>query len=1002
MPDNYRNNNANQNKDNIDDFFSQFDQPSPRSTPERRSDTRVVASRSEQHRSTSSANRRNSNTRRTSASRSSKKHAASATESARGTAAATVENRQPHKPAPGSGKRGGGKNGKTPGTGRFSLLKAICLAALAMVMAVGICVGLIMINAPEVKTDNIYDQISQRSVMYDSQGKEIENLYLSDGNRTIVKYDDIPEDMVNAVVAIEDKKFWKHHGFNYTRLVGAVLQSVGGGNIRGTSTVTQQLARNVYLAEIKDQRSMSRKIAEMYCTIILEKNLSKEQIMEAYLNTIYLGFNSYGIQAAAQSYFSKDVQDLTTLECAALAALPQSPDTYALIKADYNNSDSSLPKLSSAETVTYLYNGDISKERRNLVLQNMASDGFISAEQKDDAMNDDLKKHMKIGVSDNASATSYFTDYAITQLVDDIVAEYGIERSDAQNMIYTGGLKIYTTMDSDIQGIVEEEFKDDDNYASVAYIRTNSDGDLLNSDGQIMSYAYSHYFNDKDQFVLKKSEYTSNSDGSITIKHGKRLNIYETEVNGQPDVSIEFKGMYVREDDGSFYFIKSGALSIPQGYKTVDSNGDVVISAQLFQDYPDLFKKSGDKYIVSKDNYSLQQKTRQPQAAIAIMENSTGELKAMVGGRGTTGKQLYNRATSTRQPGSSIKPIAVYGPALQRSYEFEKDGKTMTLDTSDGSNWGKYITAGSVINDKEMSYGGRVWPKNWYSGYRGQMTLRTAVQQSVNVCAVKVYQQIGPDYSASMLEKVGVTTVDEEGEVNDLNPAALALGGMSSGISPLEMTAAYATFPNGGVYKSPIAYTKVLNNNDELLFEQTAEGEQVYDPGVAWIMTDILRTVVSKGIATNAAISSQPVGGKTGTTSDNYDAWFCGFTPQYTAAMWMGNDLNIELSAGSAKTASFWSKIMGRVCENLPTGSYFDRPDNVVSVGGEYYTDGTYSKVGIKKTKDKSKTTESSTTQEPTTQYIPPATTEPSTKKPTSSSSEEKTDPPTHSPTDGE
>ena len=276
------------------------------------------------------------------------------------------------------------------------------------------------------------------------------------------------------------------------------------------------------------------------------------------------------------------------------------------------------------------------------------------------------------------------------------------------------------------------------------------------------------------------------------------------------------------------------------------------------------------------------------------------------------------------------------------------------------------------------------------------MTLRTAVQQSVNVCAVKTYQQIGPDYSASMLNKVGISTLDDEGDVNDLNPAALALGGMTNGISPLELTAAYATFPNGGEYKSPIAYTKVLNSQDEVLFEKSAEGEQVYDEGVAWIMTDILRTVVTKGIGSGAAIGSQPVGGKTGTTDNNYDAWFAGFTPQYTAALWMGNDVNIELTSGSAKSARFWSQIMSRVCENIPRGSFKEKPDNVISSGGEYYTEGTYSRVSL----TPSTTAPESTTQPSTTRPSSETTetTRPSDTKP--STTEKETDPisPTETP----
>lgn len=955
MSDNYRNNNPRNNRNDIDDFFAKFDEP--------QADYKHSASRSSGQSRTSRASaskRRSSSKKRTS---------------------------PVHKPVP----------AVSAGKSKISVLKVAGLACLAVIMAVGIYTGILFLKSPDINTDNIYATLSQRSIMYDSEGKEIENLYFSDGNRTIVKYDEIPEDMVNAVVAIEDKKFWKHNGFNFIRMVGAVKDSIfGGGGISGTSTVTQQLARNIYLAEIKSQRSLSRKITEAYITIILEKNLSKEQIMEAYLNSIYLGFNSYGIQAASQAYFSKDVSELDTLECASLASLPQSPDSYALVKADYYNTETSLPQISKTNSVTYLYNGDLTNDRRNTVLYNMESEGFITESELNDAMGDDLKNHIKIGVSSDADEISYFTDYAIEQLTDDIISEYGVDEAQALSMIYTGGLKIYTTMDSKIQKIVEEEFADNDNFSSVAYARTDGDGNILNSTtGDIMLYDYSEYFNDKDEFTLNSDEYEMGSDGSLIILAGKRMNIYETEVNGAPDVSIEFKSMYTN-DDGVFYCIKSGALSVPQGYKTVDANGNAVISAQFLAENPDFFKKDGDSYVVSSDNYSLQQKTRQPQGATVIMENSTGELKAMMGGRGTTGKQLFNRAINTRQPGSSIKPIGVYGPALQMSFEYARDKKTMNLDTSDGSDWGKYITAGSIINDAPITANGRTWPKNWYSGYRGHMTFRTSVQQSVNVNAVKTYQQIGPDYSSSMLKKVGITSIDEEGDVNDLNPAALALGGMTNGISPLELTAAYATFPNGGVYKKPITYTKVLDANDELLFEKKSEEEKVYDEGVAWIMTDILRTVVTQGIASGASIGSQPVGGKTGTTDDNFDIWFCGFTPQYTAAVWMGNDVNIELGSGSVKTASFWAAIMSRVCENIPTATFGDKPANVISVGGEYYIDGTYSRVTKRTTKTEGSTKES--TSEETTTTAPPTTTvittAPTTEAPTEPpTSESATDP---------
>lgn len=939
MSERYNNNNFNKRHDDIDDFFAEFDKQAAKQNRPSAKTANAPAQPSSRRQSGNTGSSQRKRGRSAERSRSSKR--ADGETKSRKSPVSRISRKK-------SGGSGGGTRSSKPASKKENIFNIILFGGLALVLAIGIYVGIIFAVAPKVNTDDIYSMLSQRSIMYDMEGNEIENLYFDDGNRTIIDYKEIPEDMVNAIVALEDKKFWKHNGFNFIRMGGAVVESVfGGGQISGTSTVTQQLARNVYLAEIKSQRSLSRKLSEMYCTIVLEKNLSKKEIMEAYLNTIYLGFNSYGIESAAQSYFSKGAAEMDVLECASLAALPQSPDTYAIVKYSVIGAENTLPVLASDDSMNYVYNGEITKERRNLVLKNMEKEGFISKEQLDAALEDDLQKHVKLSIASTTSATSYFTDFAISQLIDDIVEEYGVSEADAQSMVYTGGLQIYTTMDPKIQGIVQEEFAEEDNFSGVAGARTNSSGDLLNaSTGQIMLYSYSHYFNDNNEFTLESGEYSKNNDGGITIHKGKRLNIYETQVNGEPDVSIEFKSMYTRES-GIFYFIESGALSIPQGYKTVDGDGNAVISAQFFTDYPDFFTEKDGNLIVSSGNYSLKQKTRQPQGAMVIIENKTGEVKAMIGGRGTSGKQLYNRAINPRQPGSSIKPIGAYGPALQMSYEYHKDGKTMRLDTSEGSDWGKYITAGSVINDAAMRYGGRTWPKNWYAGYKGDMTLRTAVQQSVNVCAVKVYQQIGPDYSSSMLKKVGVTTVDDEGEVNDLNPAALALGGMTSGISPLEMAAAYATFPNGGVYNEPIAYTKVLDSDDEVIMEKKAEGKQVYDPGVAWIMTDILRTTVTSGIATGANIGVQPVGGKTGTTSDNFDIWFCGFTPQYSAAIWMGNDVNIELTSGSGKTASFWAEIMRKVCADIPRATFGSRPSNVEVVGGEYYIKGTYSKVTL-------------------------------------------------------
>jgi penicillin-binding protein 1A len=326
--------------------------------------------------------------------------------------------------------------------------------------------------------------------------------------------------------------------------------------------------------------------------------------------------------------------------------------------------------------------------------------------------------------------------------------------------------------------------------------------------------------------------------------------------------------------------------------------------------------------VVAKDYYQLKEKVIQPQAAMVIYDYKTGGIKAMAGGRSLSGKLLFNRAISPRQPGSAIKPMGVYGPALQRSVD---------MVANSGASGANMWTAASVIDDAPLVLDGKLWPKNWYNGYRGLHTLRQSVEQSINVNAVKTFLDIGPATSVAFLKKLGVTSVVESGSINDMNPAALALGGMTQGISPLQMAAGYSAFANQGIYTEPVSYTTVTNKKGEILLEGTPKREQAMDRGVAFLMTDILRTTITNGIAGSAAIGSSPVAGKTGTTSDNYDAWFVGVTPHYAAALWIGNDINLELSQGSIAAARLWSKIMKQVHVGLPAGS-FPTADNIISV----------------------------------------------------------------------
>ena len=837
---------------------------------------------------------------------------------------------------------------------KFSI--CICLICALAVVAY---VASVISKAPEIETNNIYSLLSQSSVLYDDEGEIIDNIF-ADQKRTLVEIHQIPDHVQYAFIALEDKTFETHNGFNIIRIFGAIKDAIIHGNgISGTSTITQQLARNLYLDDRMTERSLDRKLTEAYYSIILEKKLNKDQILEAYLNTIYFG-DGYGVQAAAQAYFSKDIEDISIAEAAWLAAMPQRPTDYALV---YSVAKTSLPE--DAENIitvsgdrAYVWN-DKAKGRMETCLYLMHEQGYINDTEYEEAKATELKDIINPSLDSLNTVSNYFADYVIKQVIADLQSEYGYDYSKAHDMVYNGGLNIYTTMDSQAQAVIEQEFSEDDNFPEPISYRKDSDGNILNESGGVMLYKYSYYIEDDGSFKLKSSEYEWNDDGSLTIFKGKRLAIYNTTVQGQTDYSVEFKSMYNIED-GHFYSIPGGYINIPQPYKSRDKDNNLVISAEFFEKYPNFFTEDGKK--LSTHDFSLKQKVIQPQAAMTIIDNNTGAIKAMIGGRKTSGRMLFNRATATRQPGSSIKPIAVYAAALQQSFELQKEGEMSTyydaeIDQQGTTLWGNYLTAGSIIDDEPTTINGNKWPVNSYRSYKGLYTFRTALQQSVNVCAVKLLTQVGVDYSFDMAEKFGLTTLVGEGEVNDVNLAALGMGGMTNGVSTLEMASAYSTFVNDGVHKNYSCYTKVTTRNGDILLEPVITEEEVLDPGVAWIMRDVLQTVVSEGIAGNAKVKGEKVGGKTGTTSDSYDIWFDGFTANYSAAVWIGNDVNIKLSSMSVKAAALWSNIMGQI-DDAKDGSYSKRPENVIQVEidtksgllatedststrGEYFTVGT-------------------------------------------------------------
>lgn len=801
---------------------------------------------------------------------------------------------------------------------KLSLLQKIILAFFILLLLLVFFIGgisySIIKNAPAIDPEELYARLSESSYLYDDNGDLYERL-ISDEYRTNIRYSDMPDNLINAFIAIEDKTFWEHHGFNFVRLFGAVVEGFQNGeDIRGTSTITQQLARNLYLSEIKSERTLSRKLIEAYYTVILERSLTKKEILEAYLNTIYLGYGANGVQAASHAYFDKDVKDLSIAECALFAAITPNPSRLSPVRrlpsAEVDPSDPNL--LSAGKLYTTLYR-DTYKSRHELVLREMYNLNLVSFADYRNALKEDIRAALSSQAEIESQFSSYFSDYVIVQVAHDISRQLKIDENDAYTMLYNSGLKIHSTVNVRMQMIVEAELRDASNYPNFSSLRTDRSGNILTADGRVMLRDAKRILDQSGNVTLASDEYRFVPGGPLTLLKDRRLLFQSVTQNNEiRDLAVQLKDLYRREKN-TFYYYSDLAVQIPAEEKTFDAEGNLLISAAFLNAHENLFRiNPSGELVIDASICLLSDPILQPQGAMAVIDHQTGHIKALVGGRDSGGgKLLFNRATAPHPPGSSIKPLGVYIPALLNGW-----------------------TAASTVEDAPLTYEGRIWPRNAYAGYKGVVTLRTAVESSMNVPAVKVNLAVTPEKSVELLKQLGITTVVESGPVNDVNPAAMALGGMTYGISPLEMTAAYGTIANGGIYQTPIAYTQVLMKNGDPLLTSPESKKEVFDAGTAFIMADILRTAVNRGTGKNARIypgnDTIPVAGKTGTTTNNYNLWFCGFTPYYAGALWVGNDVNLELvGAGGSVSAKMWSKIMTQIHEDLPPKN-FDVPDGLI------------------------------------------------------------------------
>lgn len=704
-----------------------------------------------------------------------------------------------------------------------------CIICAVSVCIIGVSAGIgffkgILDSAPDISTLDVRPS-GYSSTVYDSEGNPITKLVAQNSNRVYQTLDKIPVDLQHAFVAIEDERFYEHNGIDIKGILRAGVVAVTSRDFsQGASTITQQLLKNNVFTGWTEEESLAdkvkRKIQEQYLAVELEKVMDKNTILEYYMNTINLGQNTLGVQAASQRYFGKNVSDITLSEACVIAAITQNPTKWNPISHPENN-----------------------EERAGRVLDNMLAQGYITQAAYDEAKADDVYSRIRSHneKTEDDKIYSYFVDEVTNQIMTDLVEKKGYTDTQAYNLLYSGGLQIYTTQDPKIQKICDDVTSDEDNYPANTRWLLEYELSIEHADGEIENISSEAF-----------KSYEKRNNASFSMMFSEQDTAY--------GVIEEFKSEYLKADDE-----------------------------------------------VIGEHISL---TPQPQISMTIIEQSTGYVKAIVGGRGRKEASLtLNRATGTmRQPGSTFKVVSTYAPAIDTA------GKTLA----------------SVEVDAPYSYTNGRPVSNWYSsGYKGPCTLRYGIEQSLNIVTVKCLTDITPQLGFDYLKNFGFTTLVEknvrsDGSVVSDVTQALALGGITYGVKNIELCASYACIANNGTYIKPMYYTKIIDHEGNVLVENEPQTRQVIKPTTAYLLTDAMEDVVTKGTGGAVNFGTMAIAGKTGTTSDYNDVWFAGYTPYYTCATWAGYDNNTKLSGSDEKALakSLWKKAMAKIHEGMEYKSF--------------------------------------------------------------------------------
>jgi penicillin-binding protein 1A len=672
------------------------------------------------------------------------------------------------------------------------------------------------------------------TTVYADDGQQIAEFYTE--RRVVVPLEQIPPTLIAAFVASEDARFYKHKGIDLFSIVRAFFKNLEAGEIvQGGSTITQQVTKSFLLTP---ERSYRRKIKEAILAYKIEKTFSKQEILYLYLNQIYMGHGAYGVAAAAQNYFGKEVAELSLAECAMLAGLPQAPSRYSPFRAP-----------------------DKARQRQIYVLNRMQAEGYINNLQASAAMAEALDIYPRRNLF--IKHTPYYTEY-VRQYVQE---HYGEE------MLYKEGLQIHTAVNVWMQAIARQAIEDGlraldkrqgyrgplrhlaperiDDFSQSLAAEITTQGGLL-----------------EDQLVKGVVADIDDKAGRTTVRIGQRDGIIDLETMRwarKPDPEVWYKS------DQANISRPSEALAV----------GDVIevrtVERQL----------DGTWLLLLEQAPAVE-------GALLSIEAGTGFIKAMIGGRDFRQSQFNRAVQARRQPGSAFKPI-IYTAAIDKGFT----PTTMVVDSP------------IVYRDAQMDF---TWkPKNYAGSFQGKTLLRQALAKSMNVVTVKILSDIGVNYTIDYARKLGITSPLSR----DLS---IALG--SSGLSMLELVNAFAVFNNQGDLVAPIFITRIVDRDGNILEVTEPSRQPAIEPSTAYIMTRLLQGVVQDGTGWRVKALERPAAGKTGTSNDQIDAWFLGYTPQFTTGVWVGYDEEASLGrgeSGGSAASPIWLDFMQQVLADYPT-----------------------------------------------------------------------------------